>query len=68
MKACTQKDCSDWYENMDRLSAALLLAHSHGFAGLKKSFNYCPYYGHNLEETESQKSTKMQKEDKNETR
>ena len=38
-------ECKDWKENMEILSSAVVLHHSHGFGGLKKSFNYCPYCG-----------------------
>ncbi len=47
MKECK---CKDWKENMGIISSSLVLYSGHGFGGIKKSFTYCPYCGHNLEE------------------
>ncbi len=45
MKKC---NCKDWEENMKIMSSAIMLYHGHGFGGIKKSFNYCPYCGKEL--------------------
>ena len=42
--------CKDWKENIPLLKDALIMSHIHDGVGLKKSFDYCPYCGHNLEE------------------
>lgn len=47
MKECK---CGDWKENISIINSAILLYDGHGFGGLKKSFNYCPYCGKILKE------------------
>ena len=43
-------ECKDWEENLGILDSALVLYSSHGFGGMKKSFNFCPYCGKKLVE------------------
>ena len=47
MKEC---ECKDWKENSGILDSALVLYSTHGFGGIKKSFNYCPYCGEEIKE------------------
>ena len=44
-------ECKDWEENQQTIDSALTLQclRGHG-AGIKKSFTYCPWCGHNLME------------------
>lgn len=52
MKKCK---CKDWKKNIGIVNSALVLYSGHGFGEIKKSFIYCPYCGHNLEEQEKNK-------------
>jgi hypothetical protein len=51
MKECK---CKDWKENIPILSSALVLQDGHfGGSGLKKNFDYCPYCGKRLLNTQT---------------
>jgi len=50
--------CQDWRENIKILNSSLALSSGHRFQELKKSFIYCPYCGHNLEEIEDKRESK----------
>jgi hypothetical protein len=43
-------DCKDWKENIGIINSALILASSHGYKGLQKSFKFCPYCNKKLKE------------------
>lgn len=52
MKKCI---CQDWEENIPILGSSLTMQVVRGYSeGLKKSFDYCPYCGNELEEVEDE--------------
>ena len=53
MKEC---NCKDWKKNVGVLDGALGLYSNHGFGGIDKPFNYCPYCGKELSQTSGGKN------------